>query len=35
MKHDFEYETKHCGDRVDVKTPGGIVKMKVLSIRKR
>ena len=26
---------KRVGDRVDVKTPGGIVKMKVLSIRKR
>ena len=26
---------KCVGDRVDVKTPGGIVKMKVLSIRKR
>ena len=26
---------KRVGDRVDVKTPGGIVKMNVLSIRKR
>lgn len=26
---------RRVGDRVDVKTPGGIVKMKVLSIRKR